>query len=1165
MPLSFHTLLCNRTGIYGSIPHQDSLLYISVRVMKEGILFMNRIYRVIYSKAKKAYVVVSELAHTTSRNHHPGTTPKLAASLAVFSLLCGSSFAADLNIGPNQTVTTTQPLLSLMSNDTINVTTNSSLTLTGVFDPLHPNSLFSLAMGSGMSGIVSNNSTLTTEHGLLMDKNSQFILSGSTLNVGKQFALSNTANFNARLNATEEDAGLRNHINIKSYFSMQGNSLANLYFTNLSADFLVQKENAQHIFGGNGLPLQESQETYTNASATNTISGHSLLEVDSGKQTFAGNLSVNEFGNNFLENGADQTVNGTFQLQDKAQNSIFTNASQHLNNGFSINANNYIGSTGVQYLKATATANTIGVNGTNEVAPGGTQTIDGDYVMEGVQKISGTQTVNGQQTVNGNAITTGTQTASSYLVGNNTFIDNTGLHGNGYRIQNVATPVENTDAANKQYVDTKVSSLIDPSGNQTIDGNSHIQGNQQIENNLTVNGTTTLKGTAEVDGKSHFKDDVTMDKNLAVGGAVSVAGKTYISGTGLDANNQTIQNVAGPTNDTDAANKQYVDSKVGNINTDKDGNTTVEKNQTVKGDSTINGNQTVNQNFTVDGTTNLQDTTINKTLSVAGTSHFKDDVTMDKNLAVGGAVSVAGKTYISGTGINANGQTITNIKAGSLADDSTDAVNGSQLARTNWMVKTNTQLIGNGALTNGATNLTAGVNENYRLLTAITGTDGSLAQLSNRLTDLTNRHNELDLFAVKFAKNSDGSVNKGLLTLGYTDAKGQTQGTVIQNVAAGTNATDAANKGQVDAVEQGYKTADKTLSDRIDALTGKGGTVDQLQKDLGDTDKIADNIKNKDDKGNPTDTSVVDGLNNLNTKVDGLSGRVDTLENKVDTAVKDAGKHSSVTAGNGITVTEGMNANGGKEYQVSLNAENTTFGDDKNHVTIEGNKGSISATGTISAGKTSISDDGVKVGDKTYISDQGLNANGQKITNVNAGTDTTDAVNYGQLQDVQSQVTQQGNSLQTLAQHLGQVDQTAKKGIAGAAALAALHPLDYDPDNKFDVAVGVGSFKGQSATALGAFYRPNENVMFNLGGTFGNGDNAWNAGVSIKIGAGSGDTNTSKTAMVRTIKAQGQALEQQQQQIQAMAAQIDQLLKVQKEKDKKGDTSETPLQMQLAK
>ena len=87
---------------------------------------------------------------------------------------------------------------------------------------------------------------------------------------------------------------------------------------------------------------------------------------------------------------------------------------------------------------------------------------------------------------------------------------------------------------------------------------------------------------------------------------------------------------------------------------------------------------------------------------------------------------------------------------------------------------------------------------------------------------------------------------------------------------------------------------------------------------------------------------------------------------------------------------------------------------------------------------------------------------------------------------------------------------------AGAAALAALHPLDFDPDDKWDVAAGYGNYKDAHAVAVGAFYRPNEDTMFSVGGSFGGGENMVNAGVSVKLGQGN-HVSTSKVAMAKEI------------------------------------------------
>ena len=88
---------------------------------------------------------------------------------------------------------------------------------------------------------------------------------------------------------------------------------------------------------------------------------------------------------------------------------------------------------------------------------------------------------------------------------------------------------------------------------------------------------------------------------------------------------------------------------------------------------------------------------------------------------------------------------------------------------------------------------------------------------------------------------------------------------------------------------------------------------------------------------------------------------------------------------------------------------------------------------------------------------------------------------------------------------------------AGAAALAALHPLDFDPDDKWDVAAGYGNYKDAHAIAVGAFYRPNEDTMFSVGGSFGGGENMVNAGVSVKLGQGN-HVSTSRVALAKEVE-----------------------------------------------
>ena len=125
-----------------------------------------------------------------------------------------------------------------------------------------------------------------------------------------------------------------------------------------------------------------------------------------------------------------------------------------------------------------------------------------------------------------------------------------------------------------------------------------------------------------------------------------------------------------------------------------------------------------------------------------------------------------------------------------------------------------------------------------------------------------------------------------------------------------------------------------------------------------------------------------------------------------------------------------------------------------------------------------------------------------------------------------------------LNSRIDQVASDANKGIAKASALAALHPLDYDPDNKFDIAAAGGFYKGENAFALGAFYRPNRNVMLSMGTTLTGGDNAYNVGLTFKIGKSGKHTEAGLTTadLYAMIGAMQDKMDQQQKKIEELEA-----------------------------
>ena len=185
--------------------------------------------------------------------------------------------------------------------------------------------------------------------------------------------------------------------------------------------------------------------------------------------------------------------------------------------------------------------------------------------------------------------------------------------------------------------------------------------------------------------------------------------------------------------------------------------------------------------------------------------------------------------------------------------------------------------------------------------------------------------------------------------------------------------------------------------------------------------------------------------------------------------------------------------------------------------------------------------DEYKVGEKTYINDKGINANDNKIINVGDGKiskDSTDAVNGKQLYGVEQKVNQNTtninklqNNIYDMGMKVGELDTRVNKVGAGAAALAALHPQDFDPEDKWDIAAGVGNYKNATAAAVGLFYRPNERTMLNLGWTMGDSRNMVNAGVSVKLGSGSTYAGLSKVQMATRLTQQEEKITAQEQEI----------------------------------
>ncbi len=383
----------------------------------------------------------------------------------------------------------------------------------------------------------------------------------------------------------------------------------------------------------------------------------------------------------------------------------------------------------------------------------------------------------------------------------------------------------------------------------------------------------------------------------------------------------------------------------------------------------------------------------------------------------------------------------------------------------------------------------------------------------------------------------------------------------ISNVAAGVADTDAVNVGQLkEAVEAGNTDthikpgeygvgADNTVN--MDVVDKNGNKIDTVTikdvakaSDVGNVNSIAADLKNKEGK-----TTVVDAVNNLNNKVgdlqyskvekgeiadgDSTTTAIGKLDQKLTDVAATAAKHTKVEGSSNITVTNTAKEGEAANYKVELNkdidvdtvkATTVTTGQ-----TVMNNDGlkvgtDVSVTATaVTAGQTSINNEGVKVGDKTYISDKGLNANGQNITNVADGKvekDSKDAINGGQLHqakaDINNRIDGVENQVVNNTNRINKLGSRVNKVGAGAAALAALHPMDFDPDDKLTFSAGYGNYAGENAAAIGAYYRPDEKVMFSVAGTVGNGENMVNAGVSFALDR-TNHVSNSRTALAREV------------------------------------------------
>ena len=307
----------------------------------------------------------------------------------------------------------------------------------------------------------------------------------------------------------------------------------------------------------------------------------------------------------------------------------------------------------------------------------------------------------------------------------------------------------------------------------------------------------------------------------------------------------------------------------------------------------------------------------------------------------------------------------------------------------------------------------------------------------------------------------------------------------ITGVAAGTENTDAVNVAQLRAVEEIAKTKTKI--------------------------EAGDNITVTPDKKNGTYTLSATNTYTTGGTYDATTKKLTFTRNDKQTYYVDltdfvgnvTDTRNTIVDSDTVTVEAKAQEDGSNEYTLNVKTDGKVA---------KGDKGIV--TGGTVYNETRIEKDGNYIKAENTAS-QNLTALDKQV-NVNA-----------------TNITNLENNIYDMGGRIGELGNRVDRVGAGAAALAALHPLDFDPDDKWDFAAGYGNYSGANAVAIGAYYRPNEDTMFSVGGSFGGGENMVNAGVSVKLGQGNNVT-TSRVAMAREIKNLKTANEKVQQENKAM-------------------------------
>ncbi|WP_295789066.1 S-layer homology domain-containing protein [uncultured Veillonella sp.] len=1037
---------------------------------------MNGIYNVIWSKVKQRFVVVSELVHSCTKHSGRRATRKMATVLAVLALTASAGSLAEAATNGEWTTGVDGNGNFTAHIDTANTMGASAKTNTVLGDGNTVNTSSNditgdnntLGSGTGSDYVIGDSNEIKNLRSSWVIGNANKIYTND-----KYYGASNSLILGSNNTSTEEINStifIGNKNKVTDYIKDSVAIGSGMEFGKRSDNSVVIGNNAK-----NGVfPELASSKSNLVGSNGSVVIGDSASNQSPYSVVIGANAKM---GDKWSSAGVSVVIGANATIADDSADNILIGSSNSKYTYSKIGTN-------VDWAIAMGHQVEIGDTSDQSVVIGGTSARIGNNAAHGT--VLGSFSTISDDTWFGTALGYSAEVTgrSSLAIGHDAHIGVAGEPESryslaiGYKaklesgVENATAvgPESNIKSGAKGSVAVGIKSTIEKGsfGSVAIGSNSNVKGT----NNIAIGSgakTTTKPGnvSSSVALGNSAKVEVGYSIGLGSSAAISeVAERSSVVGYGV-ATKSKYSSILGASSKI-GSNSDY--SFIGGYKSSIGDN--VDRATLIGSSASVNsiGGTAIGFATAVDADTNYSvalgrssKVKADNIFTTTKLTEFKADLGSyyDKNWNIS---SADGSYGVLSVGDSSGKRRIINVSKGRISADSYDAINGSQIYH----------------LTNA-------------LNAQIAAAGGSVAAGTNVASVATGEVDGKKVYTVN-AKNASVSVgdNFTLTTKENTTTNITDYNIKLKDIVTIGGVTEGNNPIKIDGtVGDITGLTNKTLDSDDFATVGRAATEEQLKLVMSDiTDIKGSSYQGWNITVNDADKTAVgsDSTVDFSGTKDGDGNQniiISKEENKLSFGLND-----KITLGTGNTQV----VVNGKEGSVNIGSE-------------AGKK--IDFNGTTGIGQ---------VGNIIVNGDSG------EITGLtNTTLDSEDFATVGraateeQLKGVNQQVTNNSAAINHLGGRVNQLSNRIDKAGAGAAALAALHPLDFDPDDKWDFVAGYGNYRGENAMALGAFYRTNEDTMFSVGGTLGNGDNMFNAGISLKFGQGN-NISTTRVAMAKEIK-----------------------------------------------